>query len=188
MGKFLKTVLAGIFCCSAACFAGTGELREFDDISVIGKGEYNETFKRVFHTGEQVKIDGHILPLTLEADEMYTRGFGADLNQDGKKDYVVVLQGTGNGINMGLCDVFVFVSCPPGAEPGISSGHIVDGGKGVRFRFTCMASYGVNAVKAGSRILLETTTLSEDRKTAIVHYFSFDRDAWMRQELVRLKR
>ena len=163
-----------------------GNLLKSCESSVIGKTRYSEWLKRNFSYGEKIRIENHTFSLPQEVDEMHCNTFKADLNLDGKSDYVLVIAGTGNGRFLGSCDIYLFVSCPDHAEEGLSFGHFKYGANGQKFRYMHMPSYGIKAIASGKEMLLEGVSLSEDRRTFIRHYYSFDKNGWMKEVDVRL--
>lgn len=170
----------------AVMLGAEGNLLKSCESSVIGKTRYNDWLKRHFSYGEKIRIENHTFSLPEEVDEMHCSTFKTDLNLDGKSDYVLVVTGTGNGSLFGSCDIYLFVSCPESAEEGLSFGHFKRGANGQKFRYMHMPSYGIKAIASGKEILLEGVSLSEDRRTFIRHYYSFDKDGWMKEVDVRL--
>ena len=171
---------------SAVMLGAEGNMLKSCESSVIGKTRYSDWLKRNFSYGEKIRIENHTFSLPEEVDEIHCSTFKTDLNLDGKNDYVLVVAGTGNGSLFGRCDVYIFVSCSESAEEGLSFGHFKRGANGQKFRYMHMTSYGIKAIASGKKIMLEGTSLSEDRRTLIRHYYSFDKDGWMKEVDVRL--
>lgn len=157
------------------------------DFSVDGESYYSDFLERTFACGNKIVLEKHTFDLPDEVDEMHCSAFKADFNADGRMDYILQVAGTGNGRNFGLCDIYIFVSCPADAKEGMTYGHLETGADGGIFRYMYITSYGIDAVKSDSRILLQGTTLSEDNRTFIEHYYSFDNDGWMKETAVRLQ-
>lgn len=172
---------------ASAEMLGAGEnLLKSCESSVIGKTRYSDGLKRNFSYGKKIRIENHTFSLPEEVDEMDCSTFKADFNQDGKSDYVLFVAGTGNGRFFGMCDIYIFVSCPESAKEGVSFGHFKRGANGQKFRYMYMPSYEIRAIASGRKILLEGVSLSEDRRTFIRHHYSFDKDGWMKEVDVRL--
>lgn len=167
-------------------FSADNNILQSCDLKVIGKSRYSDWLKRNFSYGKKVCIENHTFSLPDEVDQMNCSTYKADLNNDQKSDYVLAVAGTGNGRFFGMCDIYIFVSCPKDSKEGISFGHIVKGANGQTFRYMYMPSYGVKALKGRNIVLLEGVSLSEDRKTHIKHYYAFDKEGWAKEVKIRL--
>ena len=175
---------------AATAFAdapGKNILQPCDAIVIGEKGSFHEAAGRHLYYGDQIRMEKHTFKLHEKVYELHCTPLKYDLNDDGITDYILQVAGTGNGTLFGKCDIYVYVSCPADAQPEIRFGHIVTGAKNQKFRFAYLNSYfGVRAIKNGSKVLLESVSRSEDNRSFIRHYYSFDRDGWMKQQFVTL--
>lgn len=74
------------------------------------EGEASQWGDRLFHTGKTLRIDGKTLILPEEVCEMNASAWKADLNGDGKHDYLLSVAGMGNGKNFGNGVLYIFLS------------------------------------------------------------------------------
>lgn len=184
----MKKIFISVWAVFCLCSAGMGNdlLIPCNDFKVIGKSRYSDWQKCNFSYGEKIQFEKHIFSLPEEVDEIHCTPFKADFNADGKEDYILQVAGTGNGSNFGMCDIYIYVTCPEKAGDGLSYGHVVLGANGQKFRYMHMSSYGISAARTGKRIILKGTSLSNDRRTRLIHYYSFDANGWMKEIAVQL--
>ena len=74
------------------------------------EGEAGQWENRTFHIGKTLHIDGKTLILPEEVCEMNASAWKADLNGDGKNDYLLSVALLGNGKNFGNGVLYVFLS------------------------------------------------------------------------------
>lgn len=178
-------IVCAVFSALVLCGKETTLLVPCEDFTVIGKSSYNEFAKQNLSCGKAVTFGKYRFSLSQEVDEFHCTPFKADLNNDGRTDYILQVAGPGNGRLFGLCDIYIFVSSPDNAKSWISFGHISES-NGKKFRFFYMKSYGIDAGKVNGRLLLKGTSLSGDCRTLIEHYYAFDKDGWMKEVAVKL--
>ena len=74
------------------------------------EGEACQWGNRLFHVGKTLRIDGKTLILPEEVCELNASAWKADLNGDGKHDYLLSVALLGNGNNFGNGVLYVFLS------------------------------------------------------------------------------
>lgn len=99
-----------LFCLCAASVLLAGCSSALPECDFAIAGEACQWGDKTFHIGKTLHIDGKTLTLPEEICEANASAWKADLNGDGKADYLLSTAGMGNGKNFGNGVLYIFLS------------------------------------------------------------------------------
>ena len=97
-----------LLCAAAGLLAGCSSTLPECDFTIVG--EVCQWEGMTLHIGKTLCIDGKILSLPDEVSEMNCSAWKADLNGDGRNDYLLSVAGMGNGKNFGHGALYIYLS------------------------------------------------------------------------------